>query len=187
MRGKHVIGPDGHFLTVADLPSPETKHWVIRRKAQVVVAVRGGLLILEQACSRYALNFEEFRSWKRSIDRFGVKGLRTTQNSVLSSRTNPLRFVQNPSDKVLIRPTATRVQRGSFFRVTRASNIDGEAPPWRCPWPGMSQLLVILPLRCAGSGRAKRGSGAVDPFAALYQLPRENSQPQEGCIEDERL
>jgi hypothetical protein len=77
MQGKHVIGPDGHSLTVADLPSPETKRWVIRRKAQVVVAVRGGLLTLEQACSRYALNFEEFRSWERSIDRFGVKGLRT--------------------------------------------------------------------------------------------------------------
>lgn len=42
MRGKHVIGPDGHFLTLADLPSPETKRWVIgaRRKSwqQSVVA-----------------------------------------------------------------------------------------------------------------------------------------------------
>jgi hypothetical protein len=72
MRGKHVIGPDGHFLTVADLPSLETKRWVIRRKAQVVAAVRGGLLTLEQACSRYALDREEFQSWQHCIDCFGL-------------------------------------------------------------------------------------------------------------------
>jgi len=34
--------------------------WVIRRKAQVVAAVRGGLLSLEEACSRYMLTVEEF-------------------------------------------------------------------------------------------------------------------------------
>src|ERR1700720_4755791 len=78
-RVKYVIGPDGSPLTIADLPAPGTKRWVIRRKAEVVAAVRGGLLSLEQACSRYALNFEEFRSWERCIDRFGVKGLRTTR------------------------------------------------------------------------------------------------------------
>jgi Protein of unknown function (DUF1153) len=43
-RMKHVIGPDGGLLTIADLPAPETKRWVIRRKAVVVAAVRGGLL-----------------------------------------------------------------------------------------------------------------------------------------------
>jgi hypothetical protein len=77
-RRKHVIGPDGRRLTVADLPSPDTKRWVVRRKAQVVAAVRCGLLSLEQACSRYKLNFEEFQSWQRCIDCFGVEGLRTT-------------------------------------------------------------------------------------------------------------
>jgi Protein of unknown function (DUF1153) len=41
-----------------------TKRWVIRRKAHVVDAVRSGLLSLEQACSRYALNIEEFRAWE---------------------------------------------------------------------------------------------------------------------------
>ena len=34
---------------------------MIRRKAEVVAAVRGGLLSLEEACSRYALNSDEFR------------------------------------------------------------------------------------------------------------------------------
>lgn len=76
---KHVIGPDGHRLTLADLPSPDTKRWVIRRKAEVVAAVRGGLLSLEEACSRYALNSDEFQSWQHCIDCFGIAGLRTTR------------------------------------------------------------------------------------------------------------
>ena len=45
-RVKYVIGPDGSPLTIADLPAPGTKRWVIRRKAEVVAAVRGGLLSL---------------------------------------------------------------------------------------------------------------------------------------------
>jgi anti-sigma factor RsiW len=47
-RVKYVIGPDGSQLTIADLPAPGTKRWVIRRKAEVVAAVRGGLLSLEE-------------------------------------------------------------------------------------------------------------------------------------------
>ena len=50
-RVKYVIGPDGSPLTIADLPAPGTKRWVIRRKAEVVAAVRGGLLSLEEACA----------------------------------------------------------------------------------------------------------------------------------------
>ena len=43
-RLKYVIGPDGCPLTIADLPPINTRRWVIRRKAEVVAAVRGGLL-----------------------------------------------------------------------------------------------------------------------------------------------
>ena len=50
-----VIGPDGSPLTIGDLPHSDTKRWVIRRKAEVVAAVRGGLLTPEEACSRYML------------------------------------------------------------------------------------------------------------------------------------
>jgi hypothetical protein len=76
---KHVNGPDGSPLTLADLPAPGTTRWVIRRKAEVVAAVRGGLLSLEEACSRYMLTVEEFLAWQRSIDRHGLAGLRTTR------------------------------------------------------------------------------------------------------------
>jgi hypothetical protein len=76
---KCVIGPDGSPLTLADLPAPGTKRWVIRRKAEVVAAVRGGLLSLEEACSRYALTVDEFLAWQRSIDHYGLAGLRATR------------------------------------------------------------------------------------------------------------
>jgi hypothetical protein len=78
-RAKHVIGPDGSPLTIADLPAPGTKRWVIRRKAEVVAAVSGGLLSLEEACSRYTLTVDEFRSWQESIDQYGLGALRATR------------------------------------------------------------------------------------------------------------
>jgi hypothetical protein len=78
-RVSYVIGPDGSPLTLADLPPPNTKRWVIRRKAEVVAAVRGGLLSLDEACRRYTLTVEEFLAWQRAIDRFGLPGLRATR------------------------------------------------------------------------------------------------------------
>jgi len=75
----YVIGPDGTPLTLADLPPKTTKRWVIRRKAEVVMAVRGGLLTLEEACDRYTLTVEEFLSWQKAIEHFGMKGLRATR------------------------------------------------------------------------------------------------------------
>ena len=47
--------------------------------AEVVAAVRGGLLSLEDACSRYTLTVDEFLSWQMSIDQHGLAGLRTTR------------------------------------------------------------------------------------------------------------
>lgn len=78
-RVNYVIGPDGSPLTIADLPPTSTRRWVIRRKAEVVAAVRGGLLSLEEACERYTLTVEEYLAWQRSIDRHGLAGLRTTR------------------------------------------------------------------------------------------------------------
>ena len=78
-KGNNVIGPAGKPLTLDDLPPPETKRWVIRRKAEVVAGVRNGLISLEDACNRYKLSVDEFLSWQRLIDEHGVRGLRTTR------------------------------------------------------------------------------------------------------------
>jgi hypothetical protein len=77
-RTKYVVGLNGDVITLADLPSPRTKRWVIRRKAEVVLAVHGGLLSLEDACRRYQLTPEEFRAWQEAIERHGLLGLRST-------------------------------------------------------------------------------------------------------------
>jgi len=76
---KYVIGPTGAPLTLHDLPPPDTQRWVIRRKAEVVAAVRGGLLSLDEACERYRLTNEEFLGWQKSIEQHGLAGLRTTR------------------------------------------------------------------------------------------------------------
>ena len=79
LTAKYVIGPLGHPLTIADLPSPSTKRWVIRRKAEVVSAVRGGLLSLEEVCERYGLTVDEFIEWQNLFDQHGLRGLRSTR------------------------------------------------------------------------------------------------------------
>ena len=83
-----VRGPEGNCIDLSDLPSPKTKRWVIRRKAEVVAAVQGGLLSLEEACERYDLSVEEFLSWQRAINEHGLPGLRTTR--LQEYRADPL-------------------------------------------------------------------------------------------------
>lgn len=78
-RSTGVLTPFGKTLTLEDLPPPDTKRWVIRRKAEVVAGVRAGLLSLEDACRRYQLSAEEFQSWERLIDKHGLRGLRATR------------------------------------------------------------------------------------------------------------
>ncbi|WP_169568143.1 DUF1153 domain-containing protein [Sneathiella limimaris] len=78
-RTSKIIGLDGKPMTVDDLPPRDTKRWVIRRKAEVVQAVRGGLISLDEACTMYKLSVEEFLSWQKAIDKHGLPGLRTTR------------------------------------------------------------------------------------------------------------
>jgi Protein of unknown function (DUF1153) len=79
IRPGQVIGPLGESLTIDSLPPPETTRWVVRRKAEVVAAVNGGLLSVNDVCERYSLTLEEFASWQRAIDRSGMPGLRVTR------------------------------------------------------------------------------------------------------------
>ena len=77
-RPTSVAGPLGP-LTIDDLPSSCTTYWVSRRKAEVLAAIDGGMLALEDACKRYRLSAEELAAWRRSIDRAGVPSLRITR------------------------------------------------------------------------------------------------------------
>jgi Protein of unknown function (DUF1153) len=78
INADYVIGPDGRSLTLADLPKRDTTRWITRRKAEVVAAVQGGLISLEDACERYRLSLEEYLSWQHAIAKHGLDGLRAT-------------------------------------------------------------------------------------------------------------
>lgn len=78
-RPAQVIGPLGEPLTLDDLPPASTRRWVVRRKAEVVAAVNGGLLSIDDVLERYGLTLEEFASWQRAVDRSGMQGLRVTR------------------------------------------------------------------------------------------------------------
>jgi len=62
-----------------DLPPPNTQRWVVRRKAAVIAAVRSGRMTLEEALRRWNLTEEEYRSWERAFEEYGLPGLRTTR------------------------------------------------------------------------------------------------------------
>lgn len=79
IRPAQVIGPLGEPLTLESLPPATTRRWVVRRKAEVVAAVNGGLLTIEEVLQRYDLTLEEFASWQRAVDRSGMQGLRVTR------------------------------------------------------------------------------------------------------------
>ena len=75
--------------TSVDLPPADTKHWVARRKAAVVAAVRSGAIGLEEACHRYELSEEEFLTWERGIEKYGVPGLRATRLQIYYDAPRP--------------------------------------------------------------------------------------------------
>ena len=75
-----VIGPLGELLTLETLPPPNTSRWVARRKAEVVAAVHGGLLTIDEACDRYQLDLEELTGWQRAVERAGMPALMVTQS-----------------------------------------------------------------------------------------------------------
>ena len=77
-RSTSVTGPVGP-LTIDDLPSSTAGYWVARRKAELLAAIVGGLIGLADACARYRLSGEELESWRRTIDRAGIPGLRATK------------------------------------------------------------------------------------------------------------
>ena len=77
-----------------DLPPPDTKRWVTRRKAIIVSAVRAGVISLKEVCLRYELSVEEYLAWQRAIDSHGVPGLRVTRLQIY--RDNPPSRVAKP-------------------------------------------------------------------------------------------
>lgn len=78
----NASGASGTRMTLDQLPPADTARWVVRRKAQVIAAIREGLIGRVDACTRYRISEEELRLWERAIDCAGVPGLRVTRVQV---------------------------------------------------------------------------------------------------------
>jgi transposase-like protein len=62
-----------------ELPPINVRRWTIRRKASVVTAVATGEITREEICRRYQISEEEFLSWQRAYEGYGLPGLRSTR------------------------------------------------------------------------------------------------------------
>lgn len=88
-RPARILGPNNEILTRESLPPRNTSRWVASRKAQVVAAVEGGLMTIDEVMARYSLSLEEFCGWQRAMDRAGIPGLRVSwlqQNRAIERR-----------------------------------------------------------------------------------------------------
>ncbi len=66
-------------MVVNNPPSAITIRWTMCRKAEVVAAVRDGLLGRDEACEHYRLSAEELLNWEQLIAAHGLRGLRVTR------------------------------------------------------------------------------------------------------------
>jgi hypothetical protein len=78
-RLKTIAGPNGRPLTLGNLPPVKPNRWFPTHKAEIVLAVLGGLITADQACKRYKLTLEEFTLWQRSFEKNGIAGLRVAR------------------------------------------------------------------------------------------------------------
>ncbi|MBP9694113.1 MAG: DUF1153 domain-containing protein [Alphaproteobacteria bacterium] len=74
------FNPDGSCLSLKDLPPANTKRWVSSRKAQIVAAINGDLISVDEACKKYALSPEELISWQEALKHQGLAGLKVTKS-----------------------------------------------------------------------------------------------------------
>lgn len=76
MAPTYVTETQGEAL--GELPSSNGIRWGMRRKSQLIDAIRCGLLTFEEAQARYRLTVEELASWQAFFETHGQRGLRTT-------------------------------------------------------------------------------------------------------------
>ncbi len=79
MKSSFFRDLSGDIVTVADLPSKNTKRWVPNRKYIVVIAVKVGMISLEECLERYEMTEGELRNWENAFKKYGVRGLMSTK------------------------------------------------------------------------------------------------------------
>ena len=114
---KYVIGPTGAPLTLADLPPAETQRWVIRRKGEVVAAVRGGLLSLDEACDA----LEAMGVLRKGVDRQSVERIARIASSLLALPRSPSARSSAWPDRGSVGPCSWSMTAKSYPQAPRSS------------------------------------------------------------------
>jgi hypothetical protein len=68
-------------MVLSQLPATHHIRWVARRKAEIVLAISGGLLTLDVACERYHISSQELMDWQFNYAAHGILGLRVIQRA----------------------------------------------------------------------------------------------------------
>lgn len=92
-----IAAKPGSRLTLTDLPNRGSMYWTDRQKADVVTAVRSGLITFAQASEWYMLSAEEFIGWLK-LDRPGraSKPVAHDDQDKLLHRQERIRAIDRP-------------------------------------------------------------------------------------------
>jgi hypothetical protein len=74
-----AVGLRGNVIAPYDLPPAHGARWTPQRKADLIAAILGGVITLDEAKARYALTIEELSEWRRGLAAAGVRGLKATK------------------------------------------------------------------------------------------------------------
>ena len=69
----------GNVIAPYDLPPAHGVRWTPLRKVDLIAAILGGVITLDEAKVRYALTTEELSEWRRGLAAGGVRGLKATK------------------------------------------------------------------------------------------------------------
>src|SRR5271166_2150304 len=78
-KRKVARGLRGNVIAPYDLPPAHGIRWTPLRKVDLIAAILGGVITLDEAKARYALTAEELSEWRRGLAAGGVKGLKATK------------------------------------------------------------------------------------------------------------
>ncbi len=64
---KSPVGLRGNVIAPYDLPPAHGARWTPLRKVDLIAAILGGVITLDEAKARYALTTEELSEWRRGL------------------------------------------------------------------------------------------------------------------------
>ena len=91
-----IVSKPGSRLTLTDLPQKGSMFWTDRQKADVVTAVRSGLITFAQASEWYMLSAEEFIGWLKLDRPDRVRKAAPADENKLLGREERLRDIDRP-------------------------------------------------------------------------------------------